>query len=1659
MNEASTPNFNLGHKVKKEDVDLYSWADEEREKSPRQNDRNSHNRFELDVKPLISSSRWLQLHGLKRNRLKLHQILSRIGFKHTDSYIKSLKKPVGSYYGEGLFKQMRTNGGKTYNITVGKETLHEIENNLTQSLRLIKRRQEWLTSGSRKIFGVIQEHCICIVLDVSTMVQSQFDMYREAVCEVLQDQVTQLAKFNLIRAQSDILMWQDAASPVSDVTIKNSMDWVKGLDRMAEISNTSCTEAVIKACEDDTLEAVYLFTEGDVSESSKELLRQKLKESPIPLHTISFNATKASTVTFLKSLSAETGGRFHAFVVKSEYEDDDDILHKTSGYPLNGTTANIMSSMRLSQKSRGGLPHGAGVREDVFLIWNEQEEARNILADIQALISNIEEECEQRVDSQALVPVLTKRQEANLSSKDWLRLHGLEANRLTIFHALASFAFKHIDDVIELQGKPTNTMGNDAHQILKLIEAKYCKNFPHIVWKDNQVVHVYVSAELFRSYERKMKTLLSTFQQRIDWLQQGSREVFGSILEERIYFVIDTSHSMGENLPVLKEKLMQLFQEQLRHKSEFNLVKFETKASSWKPRLEEVTEDSLQKAWHWVRNLEPGGSTNTLAALRIALSDPNTEGIYLLTDGRPDQPLHCVLSQIQLRKPVPIHTISFNCNDAEANQFLHQLALDTGGRYHCYTTHGGLPHGPIPFESEDVSLLKSELQRGRDDLQRMSDLRAKCVMLDWYYNRKTKKDSPSNDKRVALRMPSPPPSAPCCLAQKKAKSLPPSSPKYEDTAVPGRPSTALGITTQPTLLEISHKHHRGQFGVNDEEMFSTEIKQITNGDISHRTNSSDQIRTNDNKRKSRKKKIREVPNTVWLKTNGLMAKKMTIMDALGPTVIRQRRKYIPILNKHVLSKVFDDVLPIAHVSPRSKKEIRLVNPNAVHLEVYERELQKLLESYRNRLNGQIWNHLSKVEKDKYGSKDTFYYVRDPEYESETVKDEVDVILEEKGWPIPKHQIQVLLDEIHLGEKYLQQSIDLQTAVIETSTEQKKKPKSPQDLNTPTKRPGRKRRPRNPRKAAVPVAVSTESSSTSDNEGSVSTSQSSNNQTNDDHEDDETETEPVSEDHNEKDPYNVKDILKYLSGEIVVARSEFDGFYYDGTLMQCLDMRYAHIRFNHGEDQITSTRYILPLSQELPQPSLRLGDYVLAKTRTSTKEPVHYVPGIVVGLPEKRKLFSNHYKILLCDNSKKRALRQTIIKIDETRYKLAVQFIKARLERLGCDLERESISDDDDSCSQVSVVSNTQQFTEVKEKIKILQEMLKKQTTEIERLRKKEKSSPKPIPTPVKEIIHVEDRMTSPIPQQDASVRDIGVQSEPEVVKKVKEPVQEPIQVSLDKENQAVTITNGDTGVVLSRHHPNDFRAPLEIGQEVLAKFDDDGWYYRGTIKNIYGNGQYDVTDANNSISRVSRDNVILDEEDAKNKITAHHRIVALHPSYLHSYAPAIVLTVENLKYYVKFYDDSESVLPREEVYLITNLKYEDNIAYIDQCEQRWEGQAVVARNDADGLYHLAFCKRRIGRTRRFTLQWSDGTTSEQYLAHMFGALSRKHDFETGDHILAIPDLQNATYLPGFVTGISDMGLTVNFCNGSCSHEIPPTLSYYLAKEYYEQAVEYYDRLR
>jgi hypothetical protein len=67
----------------------------------------------------------------------------------------------------------------------------------------------------------------------------------------------------------------------------------------------------------------------------------------------------------------------------------------------------------------------------------------------------------------------------------------------------------------------------------------------------------------------------------------------------------------------------------------FNLIRFSTEAVQWEPNLVSTSDDSCQEAVEWVTDFEASGSTCTLEALQMAFDDPEIQGIYLLTDGKP----------------------------------------------------------------------------------------------------------------------------------------------------------------------------------------------------------------------------------------------------------------------------------------------------------------------------------------------------------------------------------------------------------------------------------------------------------------------------------------------------------------------------------------------------------------------------------------------------------------------------------------------------------------------------------------------------------------------------------------------------------------------------------------------------------------------------------------------------------------------------------------------------------------------------------------------------------------------------------------------------------------------------------------------------------------
>ncbi|XP_059322443.1 von Willebrand factor A domain-containing protein 3B [Ammospiza nelsoni] len=977
-----------------------------KKKSKEKKKRLAVGQWRTDVQSLVSSSEWLQRYGLKRNKLSLSQILSQIGFQHRKDYVTTLGKPVASRYADGLFPQYRrAQDGSVYNLTAKKELILHFVDCLIGAIELYEQRMEWLTSESRQIFGVIQEQCIVIVLDFGTAAPTEFDLCRDALSMVLVEQVIQISRFNLIRAAQDLTKWQQKCAPVSERAVKSAVRWLWKLERMTAVSHSSSAEALLEAMADEAVEAVYYFAVGDVPVDTKQLLLEKISDVSCPVNMVSFNAREDETIIFLKELSHLASGRFHAFAEKNNCRDATGPALK---YEEDGKGLILNSG-----KVKGRRPLVAGVCEDVFLIWKELEEAKSTVRQVQEILSESDQPASQDADK-GDHPLSKHITDEYLTSEKWLQTYGLKAQKLTLYDALADSVFHHVDGPVGINTEPeVERSQTDAETKRKIIHARYCDKFVHTLWKDGSVVHVYVTTEKYKQYKEKMRTALRQVEGRIKWLQQGSRGLFGNVFEDDICILIDTSQSMKNKLPLVKEKIFQLMQEQLRHKKRFNFVKFSAQAVAWQEKLVEVNEENLQDAWLWIKGLEVGSSTNTLKALQIALADTDTQAIYLLTDGRPDQPPQIILAEVQLHCKIPIHTVSFNCDDIEANKFLYDLSTTTQGRFHYYNIYLSDPDTPEFIFNKDIYLLKREIDQGEKDLEKVKTFHEKSLMM----NSCSEENYPENKSR------------PCYASEE------PSVPSREQTrqstaASPAQRKKALyADQTKSSLLQflnrsVKFREESPEEGVSPEEKsFSVKkgVKCTTNfkGKLTEQEALTGEDDLKMQTVKGASESSLDVSSALWLKTHGLVARRLTIMDALAPTTVLHSTKYIPVLDKHVVSKVFDQMLPLAHVSS-DKKEIALINPWAVNLDAYKKKLEQAIISYERRLNLVIWRALSQEERDKFEADGPVPYIQHKETLLEA--------LENLGWPVSYEDVKLLEDEILTALTYIQQASDLQEAV-------------------------------------------------------------------------------------------------------------------------------------------------------------------------------------------------------------------------------------------------------------------------------------------------------------------------------------------------------------------------------------------------------------------------------------------------------------------------------------------------------------------------------------------------------------------------------------------------------------------------------------------------------
>ena len=73
-------------------------------------------------------------------------------------------------------------------------------------------------------------------------------------------------------------------------------------------------------------------------------------------------------------------------------------------------------------------------------------------------------------------------------------------------------------------------------------------------------MHVQLTGRVHRTYKTKVEEVVRKCQERLSWLKQGSRQIFGTLLESKVVVLIDTSSSVKNRLDLIKDKVKELIQ-------------------------------------------------------------------------------------------------------------------------------------------------------------------------------------------------------------------------------------------------------------------------------------------------------------------------------------------------------------------------------------------------------------------------------------------------------------------------------------------------------------------------------------------------------------------------------------------------------------------------------------------------------------------------------------------------------------------------------------------------------------------------------------------------------------------------------------------------------------------------------------------------------------------------------------------------------------------------------------------------------------------------------------------------------------------------------------------------------------------------------------------
>ncbi|CAH8658444.1 unnamed protein product [Schistosoma rodhaini] len=321
----------------------------------------------------LTSREWLRKYSIRSLGLNLTRLTSGMDCKHEMSFVNSTRTMVHARYCSGLFPLVNV-AGTLRHLQYTLDELEAFEQEVAKALKRYIKRYEWLTTGSRKYFGLICEECIVILIDTSGSMDAHLNEIKTYLKLLIWEQLHKnKVFFNMVSFSSTLLEWQASGVVMADeVYCHDAIAWIDqlkatggtctgeailcGLNHL-QIMNSSNIKEMYDVNFNEMSKGIYLITDGKPDVSCSSLIknidevwnfnpdsnvdlqnkkiqknsktlnntsrRDKIKHTKAsklvqlykcpPIHTISYTNDQTA-ILFLKKLSNLTNGRFHTFL-------------------------------------------------------------------------------------------------------------------------------------------------------------------------------------------------------------------------------------------------------------------------------------------------------------------------------------------------------------------------------------------------------------------------------------------------------------------------------------------------------------------------------------------------------------------------------------------------------------------------------------------------------------------------------------------------------------------------------------------------------------------------------------------------------------------------------------------------------------------------------------------------------------------------------------------------------------------------------------------------------------------------------------------------------------------------------------------------------------------------------------------------------------------------------------------------------------------------------------------------------------------------------------------------------------------------------------------------------------------------------------------------